>query len=253
MTVAEHKRTIKPIKVRRTRYGRMLERQGIIDNASDCLECHFDTPVRIEIYRTSDIRCTTGVIAADVLTTGEPNMTEENKPNPRKLLVLIGPYLGDKDKIGASFALATNEQLQAGRLGEDIGEAQHYGSKAMMDRVGTFNRPGTVYSVEYDANNPGTIYPSTMNYAGFLENDPRKVEWQAQASLFRAELELKKREKKNAGRNAMKEALAPVKIAYNNLIGRNRALYLAEAVAYITGRVTKEDEKMAGYEEDDES
>jgi hypothetical protein len=55
-----------------------------------------------------------------------------------------------------------------------------------------------------------------------------------------------------AGCASIQRRLAPLKIAYNGMVGHQRAAFLAQIIGYITGRVTKADERRADTDEDDE-
>jgi hypothetical protein len=106
-------------------------------------------------------------------------------------------------------------------------------------------RPGTIYEFECKAENEGSIFGDTGHWVGFLDNDPRVVQWQANHDAFFAAEELKRQEKKGKNRNLIQRQLAPLKVAYGHMVGHQRAAFLAQIIGYITGRVTKADLRWA--------
>lgn len=178
-----------------------------------------------------------------------PLEDKEETPNPRIRLVYVGPTITSEKKVGAMFYPVTDEQWQAKKLPDVLVDTDYrvYGG------VKDVGRPGVVFEFEYPADKPSSIYPGTRRYLGFLDNDPRAVEWQANRDAFLVDEALKKAEKSGKNKNLIQTQLAPVKVAYNKMVGHQRAAFLAQVIGYITGRVTKEDERIAlGRNHDEE-
>lgn len=165
-------------------------------------------------------------------------MTDE-KTNPKIKMVYVGPSTTSDKKVGAVFYPLTDEQFRDKRLPDDLPAERLYTS------VKGIGRPGTIYEYEYPEDKPTSIFPGTRRYAGFLENDPRVMQWQAEQDAFHVAKTLEQQEKKGKNRNLVQEQLAPIKVAYHKMVGHQRAAFLAQVIGYVTGRVTKEDEKRA--------
>ena len=120
------------------------------------------------------------------------SVAEEKKPNPKVKLVFVGPCTTTDKKLGGMFVPITDEQLQDRRLPEALPPERIYGGK-VPKQVG---RPGTIYEFDCDPEKETTIFGNTGRYVGFLENDPRVVQWQANHDAFFAAEELKRQEKK---------------------------------------------------------
>ena len=174
--------------------------------------------------------------------------SEPKVPNPTVVLVYIGPCTTADQKLGGVFLPVSEEQLRSKRLPEELPKERIYGGR-LPKQVG---RPGSVYSFEYKPDNPGTIYPDTRRWVGFLENDPRAVQWQANHDSYFAALELKRQETKGKNTNLIQRRLAPVKLAYSRLVGHQRAVFLAQVIGYLTGRVSKADLRQAEGMDSDE-
>jgi len=174
----------------------------------------------------------------------EPKSSE---PNPKVKLVYIGPCTTADKKLGGMFLPITDDQLREKRLSDTLPQERIYGGK-IAKLVG---RPGTVYEFECKPENETSIFGDTRRWVGFLENDPRVVEWQANHDAFFATEELKRQEKKGKNRNLIQRRLAPLKVAYNKMVGHQRAAFLAQIIGYVTGRVSKDDLRWAEGEDTD--
>jgi hypothetical protein len=173
---------------------------------------------------------------------------EEKKPNPKVKLVYIGPCTTSDGKLGGMFLPITDEQLRDKRLPDTLSQERIYGGK-VPKLVG---RPGTIYEFECKPEIESSIFADTRRYVGFLDNDPRVVEWQASHDAFFAAEELRRQEKKGKNKNLIQRRLAPLKVAYNKMVGHQRAAFLAQIIGYITGRVSKDDLRWADGEDIDE-
>lgn len=175
-------------------------------------------------------------------------MEKEPEANPKKLLVYVGPCMlqvevkgKTKSQLGATFYLITEDEFKAGRLEDRQPVEQNYGGKTPK----AIGRPGTVYEFEHPKGDTTRIYSNTRSYKGFLENEPRCSEWQARADAFAIEQKMVAMEKAGKSRNLIHEHLAPIKLAYSEMVGHNRHAFLAMVIAYITGKMSNEDFKLA--------
>ena len=178
--------------------------------------------------------------------------SEQEAPRPKVKLVYIGPCTTTDQKLGGMFLPITDEQLVEKRLPEELPQERIYGGK-IPKLVG---RPGTIYEFECKAENENTIFSDTRRWVGFLDNDPRVIQWQANHDSFFASQEVKRQEKKGKNTNLIQRQLAPLKVAYGKMVGHQRAAFLAQIIGYVTGRVTQADlrwAKGADTDEDDET
>lgn len=178
---------------------------------------------------------------------GQPE-PEPRTPNPKVKLVYVGPCSTSDGKLGGMFLPITDEQLREKRLPDTLPQERIYGGK-IPKLVG---RPGTIYQFEHKPENETTIFGDTRRYIGFLDNDPRVVEWQANHDAFFAAEELERQEKRGKNKNLIQRRLAPLKVAYSKMVGHQRAAFLAQIIGYITGRVSKDDQRWADEEDTDE-
>jgi hypothetical protein len=175
---------------------------------------------------------------------------EQEAPNRKVMLVYIGPCTTSDQKLGGMFLPITTEQLAEKRLPETLPPERVYGGK-IPKLVG---RPGTIYGFECKPDNENTIFGNTRRWVGFLDNDPRVIQWQANHDAFFAAQELERQEKKGKNTNLIQRQLAPLKVAYGRMVGHQRAVFLAQIIGYITGRVTKADLRWAeGADPDEEN
>ena len=168
--------------------------------------------------------------------------------NPKVKLVYIGPCTTTDKKLGGTFLPITDEQLREKRLPDELPQERIYGGK-IPKLVG---RPGTIYQFECKAENESSIFGDTRRWVGFLDADPRVVQWQANHDAFFAAQELERQEKKGKNKNLIQRQLAPLKVAYSKMVGHQRAAFLAQIIGYVTGRVTKADLRSADTNDDDE-
>ena len=163
------------------------------------------------------------------------------KPHPKIYLVYVGPCETADGKLGAKFIKLTDAQFKQKRLPEVTPDERVY-SGTVPKGVG---RPGTIYQFEVKDDDENTIYGTTRSFAGFLENDPRVMDWQAICDTFHHAKMLVAQKKKGKNKNLVQERLAPLKVLYSQMVGRNRVVLLAQIIGYVTGRVTNEDMKLA--------
>ncbi len=178
--------------------------------------------------------------------TASTSRAEETKPHGQA--GLHRPCTTTDKKLGGVFLPITEEQLQEKRLPDQLPQERIYGGK--IPRL--VGRPGTIYEFECSPDNESTIFGNARRWVGFLDSDPRVVGWQARHDAFFAAQELERQEKRGKSTNLIQRQLAPLKVAYNGMVGHQRAAFLAQIIGYITGRVTKADERLADTNDDDE-
>ena len=166
---------------------------------------------------------------------------------PTVMLVYIRPCTTADKKLGGVFLPITSDQLREKRLPDELPQECIYGDK-IPKLVG---RPGSIYEFECKADDDSTIYGNTRQWVGFLDEDPRVVEWQAKHDAFFAAQELERQEKKGKNTNLIQRQLAPLKVAYGKMVGHQRAAFLAQIIGYVTGRVTKADLQWADDDDDE--
>jgi hypothetical protein len=148
-------------------------------------------------------------------------------------LVFVGACVLQDGKKGGIFHIITDEELEKGRLPDTLPREYYYAWSIAKN----FGRPGTVYQFQHNPEAEGlSIYANTRCYVGRLKNDPRLVEWQANHDALLYRLDMESREKKEKGINVIQEQLEPVREAYRNMVGKNRTIFLAQIMQYITGR-----------------
>ena len=178
----------------------------------------------------------------------ETKSKPEKVPNPTVMLVYIRPCTTTDKKLGGVFLPVTNDQLREKRLSDELPQERIYGG-TIPKLVG---RPGSIYEFECKADNDSTIFGNTRRWVGFLDDDPRVLEWQAKHDAFFAAQELERQEKKGKNTNLIQRQLAPLKVAYGHMVGHQRAAFLAQIIGYVTGRVTKADLQWADEAGDDD-
>ena len=168
-----------------------------------------------------------------------------------------------KPQGDAGLHRAMYDHRQETRRGVPAGHEQSTAGKAASRRTspgtiygGTIpklvGRPGSIYEFECKADNNSTIFGNTRRWVGFLDDDPRVVEWQAKHDAFFAAQEVERQEKKGKNTNLIQRQLAPLKVAYGHMVGHQRAAFLAQIIGYVTGRVTKADLQWADEAGDDD-
>lgn len=172
----------------------------------------------------------------------------KKQPGPTIKLVYVGPCTTSDGKQGCVFYPVTDEELREQRLPDTLPEDRLYGGKVYV----AIGRPGTVYEYEHKPENDSSIFNDTRRYVGFLHKDPRVIEWQANHDAFHAAQLLEREEKKGKNTNLIHARLAPLKVAYSKMVGHQRAVFLAQIIGYVTGRVTKEDLRRAEQMEDED-
>jgi hypothetical protein len=165
---------------------------------------------------------------------------ESNAPkpdNPKIKLVYIGVCLTTEDKRAGRFMPITEEQVAEGAMPDQLPEEKVFSWK-LASQCG---RPGTIYEFECPPDKVGqSVFPDTRRYGGRLENDDRVLQWQAEHDAFLMRQELESREKKEKVVNEIHEQLKPIRAAYRSLVGRQRTVFLAQIIAFVTGAGGKE-------------
>ncbi len=164
-------------------------------------------------------------------------MTTEN-PNPKIKLVYIGACTMGDEKRGGKFLPITDEQVKEGALPTTLPDQSIFSWKVASQ----CGRPGTIYEFECPPDKVGqSIFPDTRRYCGRLENDDRVLKWQAEHDAFLMQKELESRERKEKATNDLHDQLQPVRAVYRSLRGRQRTVFLAQIIAFVTGAGGKEE------------
>ena len=158
-------------------------------------------------------------------------MTTET--NPTILLLFIG-YDGEWDepaKLLAVFREVTEEEVAAGEFDSPSGvrdKRRLFGLSRSMKKALRYHHPGQVVEVE---GTPETIVPSTMKFATLWPEADDRTEWAAASRAAERRAEGLRASKKA---DPFLGALVPIREAYKNGRGANRAQLLAAVVEYIT-------------------
>ena len=160
----------------------------------------------------------------------QPN-AEQPPENPRIKLVYVGVCRTTDGKRGGRFLPITDEQVKVGVLPKTLPEEKVFSWKV----ASLCGRPGTIYEFECPPEKVGqSIFPDTRRYCGRLDDD-RVLKWQADHDAFLTKQELEAREKKEKGTNEIHEQLKPIRAIYRSLRGRQRTVFLAQVIGFITG------------------
>lgn len=161
-------------------------------------------------------------------------MTDEKTANPTVLLMYVGRcILSDGKSEGRIYYELTESDYRAGVITTRDGDTieRVFSKKSAKWMRGS---PGIVYAVEYPADDPTKIYPSTARYVGLWEDRAQRIAWQLADSVIRQQYLLKQQEKKAQKDDAVLECLAPIRAAYQQASGVQRNLVLARVVQYLT-------------------
>lgn len=157
-------------------------------------------------------------------------MSATEKDWPRAQLIYIGDRL-DTGKLSAGFILLP----EGGASAEEArGLPKRWWTlKGASRRSVNLLPPGAVISVEAQIKDDGiSVRFGTLRTVQARWDDPESVlRWTAEHRADRAEAE---RRKSMKDRDALREALDPIRDLYVNLRGRHRTALLAEVVRYIT-------------------
>lgn len=159
-------------------------------------------------------------------------MEKNTEQNPKIKLVYLRVCRTTDGKRGGRFVPVTDEQVRDGALPKALPEEKVFGWKV----ASLCGRPGTIYEFECPPDKVGqSIFPDTRRYCGRLDNDDRVLRWQAEHDAFLMQQELEAKEKKEKGTNEIHEHLKPIRTIYRSLRGRQRTVFLAQIVAFLTG------------------
>ena len=154
--------------------------------------------------------------------------------NPTKLLVYLG-IVFDHDRKFHAYLTVTDAQLKSSVLPTNLdAHTSHYDVKAKGQRAFMAGSEGMVYRVEYLADTPGTIIPSTATYIDRWPIESDVIRWTAQNRTRGAIMAAKAIRDKASKFNAVQDSMQDVRAAYRRLPAPHRALFLAQLVDYLT-------------------
>ena len=151
------------------------------------------------------------------------------KKRPTVLLVFKYRAQGATKKMLNVF----NRVMPDGTLGDE----RCYGRA----RTGLLGRAtsGCVYEVDTDDPNGSTIYTGSAGFVEHWHDADKCTEWAAADAVERAEERTRQRIKKAHSIDAFADALEPIREAYWNMRGPQRAQLLALVVKHITTQVRR--------------
>lgn len=115
-------------------------------------------------------------------------------------------------------------------------DGSHEKKQRSYTKIKAVGRPGGMYQFDCDAEDDSTVYPASMSYTGYWDDEDTVCEWQARHDAANSAARARRRQKRETGRNIIHERLEPIRDAYHKCVGMERNALLAQVVAYISGR-----------------
>ena len=159
----------------------------------------------------------------------EPNATDDNEPRAPILLVYTGTEAGTDGKPFSVYLRVTPEQLEAGILSH---ERALFDAKSKGQRTFMMGSIGTVYEVEATPDGE-KIYPGTAKYKTRWPDQAQIIQWHVASDARKAEAEAIAAREKASKFNEVREALNPIREAYQALPAMRRVHFLAQVVDYL--------------------
>lgn len=163
---------------------------------------------------------------------------KEAERRPTLLLMYLGDFAGEKNKILGGYVRLSAEQFEAGELPVEIDDISAGDGLAFYQKksttTGMRGSPGMVYEVEGE--DVSQIYPRSARYSGQWPNREHRARWQLEHQSRRAVIDLHNRKKKDQRDDPLMECLEPVRRAYKRAVGAQRNVLLAQVVERITRR-----------------
>lgn len=152
-------------------------------------------------------------------------------PNPRKFLMFVGVRADASAKLFAAYIELSQADIDARTL-PDAPQAW-YDAKSKGQKSNMMGSEGMIYSVEYDAASPGTIYPGSAQFRGRWPDRAQVVKWTAENDAAEAVREAKKARTEDTRFNAVRDDLKNIRAAYQALPYPHRPFFLAQVVDYL--------------------
>jgi hypothetical protein len=154
---------------------------------------------------------------------------EQGTKRPKRLLVYIGREAIDDDAKKLSYAYySLDDDWERWPL------PKAKPTSLFKTKIG-WSRPGQVVEVEYEAGNPGTVYPGTGKVVGSYPSQTC-TELVARSDAIEVAHRQRQLAAKEADRDLAWERLEPFAVAYRRIRTHDRAAFLANVIAQITGR-----------------
>lgn len=149
--------------------------------------------------------------------------TEKKKqPNPTRLLVCAGGVALTGDRPGVAFVPAT--PVGDGWIVD--GDEIYLGAK----RGTRHCRAGHVYEVEFDRENPSTIYVDTWQFLGVLSDEEQRAKFVARDEIEQGRRRLKREQQKANRDDAIAALLSPLRAEYRKTDALGRRLLEARVL-----------------------
>lgn len=156
----------------------------------------------------------------------------EAPAKPRKILVYIGVKEGTGEKLFNAYIEVSEAQLKSGALPESY-QLALYDKRAKSQSRHMAGSEGMAYSVEYEAAEPGSIYPGSAKYVGRWPDRQQVVTWTAANDAAEADRDSRKSRREETRFNAVRDDLERVRAAYKALPAPHRLFFLAQVVDYL--------------------
>jgi hypothetical protein len=154
-------------------------------------------------------------------------------PRGKILLVYVGFYMShDRQEQYAEYYAVTPDELRDGVLTSLDSQRRIYDWHSKNVRRFLRGSVGMVYEVECGGDE-GSIFSDSARFVGRWPNETDSVRWAARHRTRLAEYEVDKARDKATKFDAVKNALDPVRAAYQALPGMQRQLFLAQIVDYL--------------------
>jgi hypothetical protein len=157
-------------------------------------------------------------------------MVDEAKPREKTLLVFVQELDQDDKTPSLLFYHVTRDELDGRVAFAEAHERRAIFAKKKM----TVARPGSVYEFECSRDDGFSIFPGTKRFVATWPDDDMRVKWEAMHRAFCVARDARKLEKKEGGKSAFSDRLAPLRERYHKLPYPHRQAFLAAVMYEIT-------------------
>ena len=159
----------------------------------------------------------------------DTDANEDKEPTTKILLVYTGTEVGTDGKSYAVYLRVTPEQVESGKPSF---ERALFDAKLKGQRTFMMGSIGTVYEVEATLDGD-KIYPGTAKHKTRWPDQAQIIQWHVASDTRKAEAEAIAAREKASKFNEVREALNPIREAYQALPAMRRAHFLAQVVDYL--------------------
>jgi len=161
--------------------------------------------------------------------------------HPKVTMLYLGQYVGLEGKVLYRWCTLPEDW----RMYEDRVVVVDEGVLRVFSVKPSMARAGSVYTFEYPADKPSSIFTNSARYQGLFPNRSEVARLQVLDDAAKLDLECQRAEKRGKSRKVYLEILEPLRLAYWKMGPTERMVMVAKVVNAITGhrmlRATKED------------